>query len=153
MYLGWFLDTLPPPNHLGVAVLLSISSCAPRSTFTFTFGVLCITHVSYTQIHSLHNQQALKLSHSYLVSSFIVMAFLSLSSSRCLWYWMLKSSSSVRSIHHTAINLHISRRASYPSSQPLLPLISFKTLQSMQCFIVQDILQISSIVLEIIKRI
>ena len=65
IYPGWFPDTLPSSNHLGVAVLSSISSCAPRSTFTFTFRVLCITHVSYTQIHSLHNQQALKLSHSH----------------------------------------------------------------------------------------
>ncbi len=51
MYPGWFPDTLPSPNHSGVAVLSSISSCAPRSTFTFTVRVLCITHVSYTQIH------------------------------------------------------------------------------------------------------
>ncbi len=153
MYPGWFPDTLPSPNYLGVAVLLSISSCAPRSTFTFTFRVLCIIHVSYTQLHSLHNQQALKLSHSHLVSSFIAMAFSSLSSSRCLWCWMLKSSSSVWSIHRTAINLDILHGASYPSSRPLLPLISFEILQSMQCFIIQDILQISSIVLDIIKTI
>ncbi len=43
---------LPSPIHSGVAVLSSISSCAPQSTFTFTFRV-CITYISHTQILSL----------------------------------------------------------------------------------------------------
>ncbi len=158
MYPGWFPDTLPSPNHLGVAVLSSISSCAPQSTFTFTFRVLCITHISYTQIHSLHNQQVLKLSHSHLVSSFIAMAFSSLSSSNAsdieCWNHLHRSGPLIA---QQSINLDISGGASYPSSWPLLPLISFEAPQSsfnqsMQCFIIQDILQTSSIVLDIIKQ-
>jgi hypothetical protein len=38
----------------------------------------------------------------------IAMAFSSLSLSRCLWYWMLKSSSSVRSISHINQSIWIS---------------------------------------------
>jgi hypothetical protein len=62
-------------------------------------------------------------------------AFSSLFLSRCLWYWMLKSSSSVRSIYHTSINqFGYLCGASYPSSQHLLPLISFEALQSSAVF-------------------
>jgi hypothetical protein len=49
-------------------------------------------HQPHPNTLSPYNQQVLKLSHSQLVSAFIAMAFSSLSSSRCLWYWMLKSS-------------------------------------------------------------
>ena len=48
---------------------------------------------------------------------------------------MLKSSSSVRSIYHTSINqFGYLCGASYPSSQHLLPLISFEALQSSAVF-------------------
>ncbi len=76
----------------------------------------------------------------------IAITFSSLSSSRCLWYWMLKSSSSVWSIHCTPINqFGYLCGASYPSSKPLLSLIYFEALQSlfnhsMQCFVIQDTL-------------
>ncbi len=142
---------IPKPFRCGCALEYLFLCTSEHSHFHFQG--LHHPHQPHPNTLSPYNQQALKLSHTQLVSAFIAMAFSSLFSSRCLWYWMLKSSSLVRSIHCTAINLDISRGASHPSSWPLLPLISFKTLQSIQCFIVQNILQISSIVLDIIKTI
>ncbi len=135
---------IPKPFRCGCALEYLFLCTLEHSHFHFQG--LQHPHQPHPNTLSPYNQQALKLSHSQLLSAFIAMAFSSLSSLRCLWYWMLKSSSLVWSIHRTAINLDISQGASYFSSQPLLPLISFETLQSMQCLIVQDILQISSIV-------
>ncbi len=143
----------PIPKPFGYGSALKYLFLCTSEHSHFHFQGLHHPHQSHPNTLSPYNQQALKLSHSQLVSAFIAMAFSNLSSSRCLWYWMLKSSLTVWSIHCTAINLDISCGSSYPSSQPLLPLISFETLQSMQCFIVQDILQISSVVLDIIKTI
>ena len=148
MYPGWFPDTLPSPNHSGVAVLSSISSCAPRSTFTFTFTfrVLCITHVSYTQIHSLHNQQALKLSHSYchgIFKSVFIKMPLILNVKIIL----------IGPVHiaHQSINLDISVGLATPLPDLCCHWSLSRHCNHLQCFVIQDTLQISSFVLDIIK--
>jgi len=145
---GWFPDTLPSPNHSGVAVLSSISSCAPRSTFTFTVRVLCITHVSYTQIHPLHNQQALKLSHSHchgIFKSVFVKMPLILNVKIIL----------IGPVHiaHQSINLDISVGLATPLPDLCCQwsLLRHCNHHSMQCFVIQDTLRNSSFVLDIIN--
>ena len=148
MYPGWFPDTLPSPHHLGVAVLSSISSCAPWSTFTFTFRVLCITHISYTQIHPLHNQQALKLSHSHchgIFKSVFVKMPLILNVKIIL----------IGPVHiaHQSINLDISAGLATPLPDLCCHWSLSRHCNHLQCFVIQDTLQISSFVLDIIKTI
>ncbi len=140
--MGWvgnFRVTSAPRYHTHVSRLVPRYSPIPKPFgcgCALEYLFLCTSEHFHFHFHfqgSLHHPRQL---HPTTLSPqptsaqgciLIAMALSSLSSPRCLWYWMLRSSSSVWSIHHTSINqFGYLCGASYPSYQPLLPLISFE---------------------------